>query len=286
MLILGETIETAAMQLWPVPWGESPLRHGIFVQRQYPLSHRLTREGWCQSEVSMLTKTMDNTALFLASMLKLPFSQKLDHESCTETRCLALQTSDDDYKTNHADECPRDASCTEVSIAQEKICSILRNGGTPIIYVPFIPEHGNPPKVRIINYNANGLEYVAISHVWAHGLGNPKANALPSCQVLRMKRLSAELEWSSTRRARQPAFWIDTLCIPVAAEHKELSKLAITKLADTFRQARQVLVLDADLQRSSRWCSRTEQATRILCSGWMKRLWTLQEAVMTEKTPN
>lgn len=45
-------------------------------------------------------------------------------------------------------------------------------------------------------------------------------------------------------------------------------------------------MLDADLQRSYRRCSRTEQATRILCSGWMKRLWTLQEAVITEKTPN
>ena len=68
--------------------------------------------------------------------------------------------------------------------------------------------------------------------------------------------------------------------------HKELRKLAITKLADTFRQATQVLVLDADLQRSTRRCTRTELATMILCSGWMKRLWTLQEAVMTEKTPN
>ena len=286
MLILGETVRNAAMQLWPVPHGESPLRLVYFLQRQNPLRHRFTQEGWCRSEVSMLTREMDNTALFLASLLKLPFSQKLNHESCTEMRCLALQTSDDDYKTKHADDCPRDASCTEVSISQEKICSILRSGGTPMIYVPFIPDHGNPPKVRIIDYNANGLEYVAISHVWAHGLGNPNANALPSCQILRMKRLSAELLWSSTRRATQPAFWIDTLCIPVAPEHKQLRKLAITKLADTFRQARQVLVLDADLQRSSSRCSRTEQATRILCSGWMKRLWTLQEAVVTYKTPN
>ena len=96
----------------------------------------------------MLTKVMEDTRLLLASMLKLPFSQKLDHGSYTELQCFALQTSDDDCKTNHANECPCGASCMEVS-----------------------PEHGNPPKGRIIDYIANGLEYVAISHVWAHVLG-------------------------------------------------------------------------------------------------------------------
>ena len=116
----------------------------------------------------------------------------------------------------------------------------------------------------VIVYIANGLEYVAISHVWAHVLGNPKANALPSCQILRLKRLSADLVWSSTRRATQTAFWVDTLCIPIDPVRKELRKLAITQLANTFRQARQAVVLDADTPRSSRRCSRTELATRIL----------------------
>lgn len=107
-------------------------------------------------------------------------------------------------------------------------------------------QRENPPKVRSIDYNANGLQYAAISHVWAHGLGISKDNPLLSCQILRMKRLSAELVWSSTRRSTQPAFWIDTLRVPVAPERKELRKLAITKLADMFGQARQVFVLDAD----------------------------------------
>lgn len=207
---------------------------------------------------------MEDTRLLLASMLKLPFSQKLDHGSYTELQCLALQTSDDDCKTNHANECPRDASSPEVSTAQEKTCSNLRSGGTPMIYVPFIPEHGKTPKGRIIGYIANGLEYVAISHVWAQVLGNPKANAFPSCQILRLKRLSADLVWSSTRHAAQTAFWIDTLCIPIDPVRKELRKLAITQLANTFRQARQAVVLDADTPRSSRRCSRTELATRLL----------------------
>ena len=307
ILILGETIKNAVMELWLVPFGDTfstysnvvkgqnslgqkfsefPIKFVYFVQRQNPLSQRFSREGWCRSEVSMLTKVMDNTGLFLASMLKLPSTHKLNHESCSELQCRALQITEDNYRTIHADGCPSDASCMEVFIDQEKICSILRSGGIPMIYVPFDPEHGVDPKVRIIDYNANALEYVAISHVWAHDLGNPKANALPSCQILQLKRLTAQLVRSSTRRVAQPAFWIDTLCIPVDPAKKEFRKLAITKLATTFSHARHVLVLDADLQRSSKWCSRTELATRILCSGWMKRLWTLQEAVMTENTPD
>ena len=304
ILILGETLKNAVKELSRVPLmktqadvsrgegfrgpklSESSMQRVSFIQRQNPLSRRFSQQGWCRAEVSMLTKELDNTGLLLASMLNMNFTRNLCHESCTESRCLALEVTDHDYTTVHTDDCPRDASCTEVLIAQDKICSILRSGGTPIIYVPVTPEHGQTPKLRIIDYNANGLEYVAMSHVWAHGLGNPKANALPSCQILRLKRLSAELVWSSTRRARQIAFWIDTLCIPVDPANREFRKLAITKLANTFRQASQVLVLDADLQRSSSRCSKLELATRILCSSWIKRLWTLQEAVMTEETPN
>ena len=46
---------------------------------------------------------------------------------------------------------------------------------------------------------------------------------------------------------RQPAFWIDTLCVPVDPQLKDFRKLAISRFDDTFRHARQVLVLDADL---------------------------------------
>ena len=276
ILILGETTKNAVRELWLVPFGDTfktyvnfiqgrntlgqklsdfPINRVNFVQKQNPPEQRFSQIGWCRSEVSKLVKVLDNTGLFLASMLKLPFTQTLDHGDCTEMQCLALQISYDDYKTVHTDECPRDASCTEVSIDQDKICSILQSGGTPMIYVPVVPEHGDALKVRIIDYSANNLEYVAISHVWAHGLGNPKGNTLPSCQTLRLKRLSTELVESSTRCVTQPAFWIDTLCIPVDPAYKEFRKLAITKLANTFRQARQVLVLDAGLQRSSKWCS-------------------------------
>ena len=229
----------------------------------------------------MLFEGLDCTGMHLASLLRRPFAQGLSHERCSDDECLALQTSESDYETVHADDCPQGTSCTNVVIDQSKISTILRMGGTPIIYVSFVPEDGSAPKVRVLDFNSNQVDYIAYSHVWAHGLGNPRENALPSCQLLRLKYLSAALNRS---RVREPAFWIDTLCIPVAEEYKTFRKIAIGHLATTFREASHVLVLDADLQRTPKDGSATELATRVMCSGWIRRHWTLQEAVMSSDT--
>ena len=283
ILIMAETMRSAALQIWPVPFGESPVRNTSFAQRQNPLEGRLLNNGWCQSEVSMLTVELDNTGLLFASMLKRPFAQDLKHDRCSRDCCLALQTDENNYQTKHTDDC--DMSCTQVIIDQRKVSSILEQGGIPIIYMPTGVDSGDQ-KVKVTDYLSKTIDYIAISHVWAHGIGNPKANSLPSCQISRLYRLCLSQAYRFGNNPRQVAFWIDTLCIPVGSDYKVYRKLAITRLASTFRQASQVLVLDADLQRSSKNCSRLELATRILSAGWMKRLWTYQEALMADTTPN
>lgn len=81
----------------------------------------------------------------------------------------------------------------------------------------------------------------------------------------------------------QPPIWIDTLCVPVHPDLKEDRRAAIVGLARTFKNATLVLVLDADLQNTTKSCSRLERGTRLLCAGWMRRLWTYQEAVIAEE---
>ena len=283
ILIMAETLKSAALQIWPVPFSESPVRTISFSQRQNPLERRLLHNGWCPSEVSMLTVLLDNTGLLFASMLKMPFAQNLKHDGCNHEHCLALQTDEVNYKTRHSDEC--DTSCTQVLIDQHRICTILKGGGIPIICLATDADFGNP-KVKVMDFLSNTVDYMAVSHVWAHGIGNPKANALPSCQISRLYHLCLQRPYRFRNSLRQVAFWIDTLCIPVDSTFKEYRKLAITRLAGVFREAKRVLVLDAGLQNSSKECSRLELATRMLCAGWMKRLWTFQEAVMADTTPN
>ena len=281
-VLLGETFRNAITQRWPVPAEKSLMTLCSFFRSQNPFRDRFLQAGWCPNEASMLYNELDNTGLFLATMLKRPFSDKLSHKSCNDKRCLALQISDEDYETKHVDDC---SNCHEIDIDQRKICDILRYGGIPCIYVQ-TTEAGGLSRVRVVNFHENSLKYIAISHVWAHGLGNPKKNALPLCQVMRLHSLVGKLSHSINGKIQQPAFWIDALCVPVDSELKNFRRLAISRLDDTFRHARQVLVLDADLQRCSMRGSRMELATRMFCSGWMRRLWTLSEAVVAEETAN
>ncbi|KAK0477420.1 hypothetical protein IW261DRAFT_1551982 [Armillaria novae-zelandiae] len=68
------------------------------------------------------------------------------------------------------------------------------------------------------------------------------------------------------------ALWIDTLCIP----------LAIRLLDQTFHDAKSVLVLNRELcSAESQKVSELELGIRIISGGWVKDLWTLQEAALS-----
>lgn len=73
-------------------------------------------------------------------------------------------------------------------------------------------------------------------------------------------------------------FWMDTLCIP---KEELLRHQAITKMSDVYSSASKVLVLTAELMRHpSVNRSYSEIFTRISCSTWLRRLWTLQESIL------
>ena len=278
IIVLAETLANAALQIWPLPHSPSRSKEVESFVSWNPLHQRLLERNWCPSEVKMLYQEVDKTGLYLASLLRRPLSENLNHRKCSEGLCLALQISDDDYESKHTDACLRGSTCVKISIDQDYLSRILLGGGLPILHMSVSPESGNL-SIQVVNHKTQPLDFIAISHVWAHGLGNPKENALPSCQITRLKELCS---YSTSNVGKLPALWIDTLCIPVAVP--EARKAAILLLSTTFRFAQRVLVLDADLQRSSKDCSRTELAVRVMCSGWMRRLWTLQETVMAEKS--
>ncbi|KAK0465838.1 hypothetical protein IW261DRAFT_1426988 [Armillaria novae-zelandiae] len=82
-------------------------------------------------------------------------------------------------------------------------------------------------------------------------------------------------------RFRPMALWIDTLCIPVAPHLKEYHKLAIRLLDQTFYDVKSVLVLNRELcSVESQKVSELELGIRIISDGWVKDLWTLQEAAL------
>ena len=282
ILILGETLGNAARFIWYLPAKDSPLSSSGLFRRQNPVKDMLTETGWCLNEITMLNDIVDYTGLYIASMLKRSLSSRRSHATCSTQQCNANQVNESTYETKHTHDCHDPSECPHIFADDQKVSTILQGGNIPIIKIISSSTYTEGLELKVV---PSSSAYVAISHVWAHGLGNPSTNSLPRCQILRLERLTREL-FVSLSRFVQPALWIDTLCIPVHESLRDKRKLAISKLAETYSKADQCLIIDADLIRASLNCSRTEIATRVLCCGWMRRLWTLQEAVLTDDRPN
>ena len=123
--------------------------------------------------------------------------------------------------------------------------------------------------------------YVALSHVRADGLGNPHANALPRCQLLRLQSLlqHSNMTWDLGDSDQELLLWCDTLCCPV--EPSEAKNRALLQMKRTYHDATMVLVLDASLQLCNGSVLTTEEmCTRISGCSWTRRLWTLQEGTL------
>lgn len=78
---------------------------------------------------------------------------------------------------------------------------------------------------------------------------------------------------------KQPRyFWFDTLCIPLSPPNLKMK--AIESMKTIYRRANRVIVLDAELLEVRGAPESEEILARITASHWMRRLWTLQEAVL------
>lgn len=112
-------------------------------------------------------------------------------------------------------------------------------------------------------------------------------NAIPLCQLRRLRTSISELDSSNpdlhlrSTTNNTYAFWMDTLCIPVSPDLKAYRKKAIALMGKTYHSATAVLVLDRSLnQLTSTSTSLIEQCLWLLICGWLRRLWTLQEAAL------
>ncbi|KAJ5959917.1 uncharacterized protein N7479_007067 [Penicillium vulpinum] len=260
----------------------------------FPLA-RMQQMGWCPSEVAMVEHTFTSASAYYASQLERPPSAvQRDHGECTKKLCVARQINEATYRTAHTEvEC----ECQHLGPAMDEVVSIIESGGVPLLSIT--PTKKEPYlKIEVERYS--GLKrYIAFSHVWSDGLGNPTANTLPKCQLLRIRDLlneilagisSADLVnrlafgdlWKKKFHGPSISFWMDTMCIPVAPEHHELRSKAIRGMKAVYERAFRVLVLDSDIQEcSTRGYTQSFMRTRM--SAWMRRLWTLNEGVLANR---
>ena len=279
--------------------------------------------GWCPALIQRIFKRHDYyVVMFLA---QIPRNEPVDiiHAHCSATACRGYNVSENTYQIRHVND---SCQCPTVSVPTDRIANLIQNGQIPLVKISMTPSpilsvipamSGNSRESQSERYNVSNQhgpfrKYVAISHVWADGMGNPRSNALPQCQVARIAKLVLpQKRYLRKERNEHVLIWMDTFCIPVGQQYNAIRLKAIEQMALIFASAYDVLVLDRNLmqlhvppidriersdppaiglavshplylRRQSFYVEWAEVFGRILSSPWAGRSWTLQEAVIPQ----
>lgn len=271
--------------------------------------------GWCPARARLICQSYDYVTSNFLSVLQCRNGQTDIHESCMASyKCSAYNIDENNYTTQHAglfhdsiEECP------DSKDIQNQLQDIIRRGRIPLVCVD--PKDDRDYDLHLVEADGN-TPYVAISHVWSDGLGNPKTNSLPMCQIEQLIDLLQTLrkfthktptKWHQRfltswrilepclgprrkKKLRQLHFWIDTMCIPVGNE--SLRAKAIDHIAAIFLAAQHVLILDKDLesvslrpdQLTTDNCEMSEElAGQVLAGKWFSRAWTMEEGCLAQE---
>ncbi|KAA6407111.1 MAG: hypothetical protein FRX48_09177 [Lasallia pustulata] len=316
--VLATTLEHCLIEVCHVANGNVPF---FRLARNPWLTQRMIGDGWCPSVIEQIWNPVHLAVQYYASILGPP-ARRLDHSTCEAGNrgCNARTVDDAVYVTSHR---TGSCDCGFLGANPEDLTRIVRASNIPLISVTW---GDSGPSLELIPFH-DGMKYTAISHVWSDGLGNPRENALPACQVKEINRLVSALysneqvgddgvsvrpptleaefnplSLAQKRSRRRPPrtletefnflsmsqkepsqrqyFWMDTLCVPLRPP--KLRKAAIRTMRAVYSNADKILILDADLMQSTANTSYEAIFTRISCSTWIRRLWTLQEAVLAK----
>jgi hypothetical protein len=226
--------------------------------------HRMAQNDWYPHQIDQILGSYDSpTISYLATINRSGF-RAVDHHACASVSWwVAAYVDMSNYITRHIEPT---CTCSMVEVAPEKIINIILKGEGPLIS---LRTQSNTGEILIhVEPRTPRSRYIAISHVWADGLGNPRANALPGCQLYQLRtrlnclprsrrdkamaigRFTADLtrlNFAISNSTHTPLFWIDTLCIPVGLQHMSLRAQSINQMASIYAGSVQVLVLDAEL---------------------------------------
>ena len=251
------------------------------------ISEMLRRKSWCPTERAF---KYSSVAIF-ASMCGRSYKSPMAHERCTLR--LGNICREADIETNH--HCTRHVSetchCESVAAATDADVRLIIEHGMLPLYAISNASTGR----RIYRTNVEerdqlaegSARYVAFSHVWADGLGNPTANTIPLWQFRKLQKQVNALFTDDKKTDFCVPFFLDTLSVPVidpCAEENDLKvrarKRALALMSKVYQDADCVLVIDRDLEMScSTETNITELAFRLQASRWSHRLWTLHEAL-------
>lgn len=149
-----------------------------------------------------------------------------------------MQTQRDAYPLAHWESICTCALMDEHTKLVNEILKDPQDGSLPLIDYTWTKDC-TIARLHVVSKKSQP-EFVAISHVWSDGFGNPQVNALHTCVFTEICRIVEKLP-KSTSSTTTP-FWMDTICVPLAP--KEVKQMALNKLRDPYTDAQHVLVID------------------------------------------
>ncbi|KAF7346514.1 Het domain protein [Mycena sanguinolenta] len=260
---VADTIHTLRAKLFPPEHRPPPGALYIFnsLTAISPMNKQLISRGWYPFTTSVLAAQGFSVLGYASTQHPALRVGTDEHVQCSTSGCAKNNIDICTYTSKHVH--PQ-CSCAIAVPPAEHVSELLSQGVVPVI----VPQNST---LTVRPWNE--LPYVAISHVWVDGLGSTTEEGLPSCQVERLVTLTQTLLPGG-------GIWMDSMCIP---KEGQLRKGAIRLMKKTYAEAAAVLVIDSGIQTCSTSAPLEEKLMRVLASGWMQRLWTLQEALLACK---
>ena len=243
------------------------------------LTERMRERGWCPTLIQIFKRVGDIDGLYYVSNMDLFVPD--NHDNCTEIRCANNQIDKNHYTPLHvADRCLNPRNCNFEEAHHTELMSILETGSIPLI----MSKKSSRRKlaIQLVKFE-KGMRYVAISHVWSQGKGNPMSNSLPQCQLSYISEKVNGLYPNED----EIAFWIDTICCPIKPTRAQA--MALERIAATYENADKVLVLDSTLESALLPGDGMQKdiiedcLLRIFAAPWMRRMWTFQEGLLAKR---
>ncbi|RTE75704.1 hypothetical protein BHE90_009824 [Fusarium euwallaceae] len=301
-MVLGETLSTVlvhAMKKCDVKLpGWEPDDEGGWGPPAY-VYKMMQAEGWCpRSQATVKGQLGRNATLLYVTACAHETNRHNIHgknsspEKCTSRDCGFIEAEHGDpdtepkYEPSHSANCPSPKECRVVGPEEEDVLRILeksrdqRKGPFPLMK---IVDRDGKKGIEVEEWT-KGTSFATLSHVWSQGLGNRTARKIQVCQ-LEMIETWVKTAFGDPDYNGQ-LFWIDTFAIPQKKPNDprrdKLKRRAIGLIHHIFSNAKHCIIIDRYLlekMRSIHDC-RTIGVTLLAC-GWMMRLWTLQEAVVS-----
>ncbi|KAI4212788.1 MAG: hypothetical protein LQ351_004490 [Letrouitia transgressa] len=261
---------------------------------------KLKEEMWCAKAIHKLKALLQGNTIgliYLLSFTQSSFSG-IGHRECTPTECIATKFSrlvngqPEPFKPEPYHHCLR-----ELSSSSQPTCGTANNFTREVSGEELAKtiNKGNIPLFRF-NKTSGRLQleemsrsfdkrYAIFSHVWTDGFAamNNK-NEMSLCVLKLFSEIleKIKIQQTSSKSTMPELFWIDTLSIPVEVKYAEERVKAISQMHKIYTHANYTVVLDLSLMRVPMGSGYSNTAMKITLSKWMTRLWTLQEAVLSQ----